>query len=94
MIQVVGLVENPPDGLRDFLADRFKKFLKECGFTPNEILAVFRPSVSATDVLGWPLPDVLARLEAIRGVRQREDFAHLVDLTKRVDNFLTKSIRP
>ena len=42
------------------------------------------------DALLRALPDIRARLDALGTVRQRPDFAHLADLTKRVDNILTK----
>jgi glycyl-tRNA synthetase beta chain len=73
-----------------FLRDRLQNYLRDQGFTQNEILAVLRPKVSETESGEWPLPDVFARLAAIRTVRGRRDFELLVDLTKRVDNILTK----
>ncbi len=78
------------DGLRDFLLDRFRKFLRDAGYTAHEINAVFRPNVSPAEAYGWALGDLMQRLQAIRTVRPRKDFAQLVDLTKRVDNILTK----
>ena len=73
-----------------FLGDRLRHFLRERGATVSEILAVLRPEVDAAGFLEWQLPDVAARLAAIGTVRRRPDFAHLADLTKRVDNILTK----
>jgi glycyl-tRNA synthetase beta chain len=87
---LTGLVRQAPEGLHAFLCDRLGKYLRDAGYTPNEIQAVFRPNVDPAEAFGWPLGDVVARLEALRGVRSREDFAHLVDLTKRVDNILIK----
>ena len=84
------------------VASRFNDFITEklvggamdallrCGATINEIQAVLRPRVNCREVLDWPLADVMARLLAITTVRQRADFALLADLTKRVDNILTK----
>ncbi len=80
------------DELPAFLADRLASFLRDRGYTPNEILSVFRPKVSAEEAIERSLPDLVARLESIRTVRARPDFAHLVDLTKRVDNILTKGV--
>jgi glycyl-tRNA synthetase beta chain len=73
-----------------FLMERLQKFLLERGATVNEIRAVLRPRVDPKAALDWALPDIRVRLEALRTVRQRPDFAHLADLTKRVDNILTK----
>ena len=73
-----------------FLLERLRNFLRDAGYTPNEIQAVFRPNVGPEEGLVWPLGDILQRLEAIRTVRARRDFAQLADLTKRVDNILAK----
>jgi glycyl-tRNA synthetase beta chain len=71
-----------------FLSSRFQTdSLRGLGFTQHEINAVLHPQVGQ-DSLGWPLHDVVDRLEALRGVRQRDDFSHLVDLTKRVSNIV------
>jgi glycyl-tRNA synthetase beta chain len=77
-------------GCLEFLLERLQNFLREGGATINEIQAVLRPRVNPADALDWALPEIAARLEAIGTVRQREDFAHLADLTKRVDNILAK----
>jgi glycyl-tRNA synthetase beta chain len=77
--------------LVSFLTERLQSSLKELGFTVNEVRAVFRPKIQVTQVMKMTLPDLVARLEAIKTVRSREDFAHLVDLTKRVDNIVTKN---
>ena len=71
----------------DFLYERLRNYLRDGGATPNEVNAVLRTD-GADD---WPLHDVAARVDALRPVRQRDDFAHLVDLTKRVDNILVKN---
>jgi len=73
-----------------FLRERYALYLRDRGFTTNEVLAVLKPRVSEDECLRWHMHDVLARLEAIRPLRGRTDFEHLVDLTKRVDNILTK----
>jgi glycyl-tRNA synthetase beta chain len=68
-----------------------ENFLRERGSTANEIQAVLRPQVSAYEHLTWPMYEIASRLEAIRAVRARPDFEHLADLTKRVDNILSKA---
>jgi glycyl-tRNA synthetase beta chain len=77
-----------------FLLDRLQNHLREGGYSVNEIQAVLRPRVNAMEALDWPLPDVVARLDAIRAVRARPDFAaleeQLADLTKRADNIVAK----
>jgi glycyl-tRNA synthetase beta chain len=75
----------------EFLRERMIAVFRDSGFTTKEILAVTRPRVDAAEAGSWPLADVEARLEAIKGVRGREDFRHLVKLTERVDNILTKN---
>ena len=74
-----------------FLRERAEAVLRDSGFTVKEILAVTRPRVDAEEANGWPLPDISARLEALRRVRHREDFRHLVKLTERVDNIVAKN---
>jgi len=74
----------------DFLVRQFHNHLKDIGFSANEVQAVLRPQISATEFLTWQLHDVVARLLALQVVRSRPDFEHLVDLTKRVDNILSK----
>jgi glycyl-tRNA synthetase beta chain len=76
-----------PGATLEFLRDRFRKYLCDEGATPNEVSAV----LSTTEGGNLPLHDVAARVRALRPVRQRDDFAHLVDLTKRVDNILSKN---
>ena len=72
------------------LHDRLNRWLEDRGFAPNEIWAVRRQNVSASDFDGWSLPQILTRLGVVATLRGREDFAKLVELTKRVDNILTK----
>jgi len=75
----------------DFLRERMVAVLRDSGFTIKEVLAVTRPRIEPSEADSWPLADVLARLEAIKRIRGREDFRHLVKLTERVDNILTKN---
>jgi glycyl-tRNA synthetase beta chain len=76
--------------LLPILLDRLQHYLHEDGWSAKEVRAVLRSHVGEGDATAWPLHDVIARLEAIATVRDREDFAHLADLTKRVDNILAK----
>jgi glycyl-tRNA synthetase beta chain len=75
----------------DFLRERMVAVLRDAGFTVKEVLAVTRPRVDPSEANAWPLADVRARLDAIKRIRGREDFRHLVKLTERVDNILTKN---
>jgi len=75
----------------DFLRERLEAVLREAGYTVKEILAVTRPRVGAAEANDWSLIDIRARLEAIKRVRGRDDFRHLVKLTERVDNIVTKN---
>jgi glycyl-tRNA synthetase beta chain len=79
------------DALFAFLSDRLTGFLRDAGYSANEVLAVMRPRVSPTEMTTWRLGDLLARLEAIRTVRGREDFAHLLELVKRVDTIVVRN---
>jgi glycyl-tRNA synthetase beta chain len=77
-----------------FLQERLNNWLLDRGFTANEIEAVRRPKVSASDYERWPVGEILARLEIVATLRGRSDFAKLVELTKRVDNILSKQPDP
>jgi len=74
-----------------FLRERAEALFRERGFTAKEILAVTRPRIDAAEANGWPLADIETRLSALRRVRHRDDFRHLVKLTERVDNIVTKN---
>jgi glycyl-tRNA synthetase beta chain len=52
---------------------------------------VLRPRVDDNEVAEWALPDVMARLDAIKSIRGREDFLNLVKLTERVDTILQRN---
>ena len=75
--------------LLDFLRERLEKFFRDLGYTPNEIRSVTLVQGGKTSLL-IPLTDVALRLEAVRGVRERADFARLVELTKRIFNIVPK----
>ena len=79
------------DATLAFLRERMVAVMRDSGYTTKEILAVTRPRIDASEADSWPLVDVQARLDAIKRIRGREDFRHLVKLTERVDNILTKN---
>ena len=78
------------EALGDFLAERLVRFWADGGWAATEIRAVTRDQIDATGWRAWRLADIEARLAAIARVRERVDFEQLADLTKRVDNILTK----
>ncbi len=89
--ELATLAASPGDAaLTSFFVERLHNFLRDRGFTANEIAATLRPKVGAADALRWPLHEILARLEVVRTLRGRPDFTRLVELTKRVDNILDK----
>lgn len=73
-----------------YLEQRLGDFLRERGFTLHEIDAVLQAG-GGTAAAALPLGDVLARLEAVRAVRERADFRKLVELTKRASNILRQT---
>lgn len=77
------------EALVSFLRERLPHYLRDAGHTPKEVAAVLGVDANRHD--GLSLPDVVARLQALRGVAAREDFAHLADLTKRVDTILARN---
>jgi glycyl-tRNA synthetase beta chain len=81
-----------PDGNADiaaFLSERLENFLRERGYTTNEVRAVLL--AGGAESADWTLDDVRARLDAVKQVRDRDDFRHLVELTKRVANIQRKN---
>ena len=79
--------------LETFLAERLEKFFRDRGATANEVRAVLRATRGEGDTVAFDraLPEIERRLSALRAVRGREDFAHLVELVKRVDNIAQKN---
>ena len=71
--------------LDKFFADRVGYYFREIrGFAYDEVAAVM--------AAGWPdLQDVLARLEAVKAVRQGADFEPLAAAFKRIKNILTQA---
>ena len=91
-LSINGLAELCSGGepVADFLTERLKHYFRETGATENEIRAVSRPEIAPAEWRDWPVGDIAARLASIAQVRDRSDFEQLADLTKRVDNILTK----
>jgi glycyl-tRNA synthetase beta chain len=78
------LVNGVP-GLEDFLRDRIEYYFREVrGFKYDEARAVLAGGYDN-------LPDVLARLEALRDVRPTEDFEPLAASFKRIRNILEQA---
>lgn len=73
-----------------FLSERLDNWILDRGYTVNEIAAVRRPKVDPGHFDGWTLTEVLSRLDVVKTLRGRPDFAKLVELVKRVDNILAK----
>ncbi|MBY0505072.1 MAG: glycine--tRNA ligase subunit beta [Bryobacteraceae bacterium] len=71
--------------LEKFFADRVGYYFREIrGFAYDEVAAVM--------AAGWPdLKDALARLEAVKTVRQGADFEPLAAAFKRIKNILTQA---
>ncbi|MEZ5356397.1 MAG: glycine--tRNA ligase subunit beta [Bryobacteraceae bacterium] len=71
--------------LEEFLLDRVRHYFREIrGFRYDEVNAVLAAGVAS-------LPDVLARLEAIRAVRPTPDFEPLAASFKRIGNILDQA---
>jgi glycyl-tRNA synthetase beta chain len=77
-------------GLRGFLTERLENFFRDLSYTANEIRSVVRVDAGAAGTR-VPLVEVKIRLDAVRRVRERPDFAHLVDLTKRIYNIIPQT---
>jgi glycyl-tRNA synthetase beta chain len=71
--------------LREFLLDRIRYYFREVrGFRYDEVNAVLASGIR-------DLPDVAARLEALRDVRPTEDFEPLAASFKRIANILRQA---
>jgi glycyl-tRNA synthetase beta chain len=71
--------------LREFLLDRIRYYFREVrGFRYDEVNAVLASGIR-------DLPDVAARLEALRDVRPTEDFEPLAASFKRIANILKQA---
>jgi glycyl-tRNA synthetase beta chain len=74
--------------LHEFLIDRLRYYFREVrGFQYDEVNAVLAAGIST-------LPDLLARLEAIRAVRPTGDFEPLAASFKRIRNILEQAGAP
>jgi glycyl-tRNA synthetase beta chain len=80
------------DTLRAFALDRLHHYLRELGYSANEVSCVMLAGHGELAPT-WPLHEIVARLGAISEIRGRDDFQHLVDLTKRVANIRTKNAK-
>lgn len=87
-ILVEGRIEillNEPDELQAFLLDRIRYYFREVrGFRYDEVNAVLASGMKH-------LPDVEARLEAVRQVRPTENFEPLAASFKRIQNILRQA---
>ena len=76
---------SPSDSLKEFLRDRIEYYFREVrGFKYDEVRAVLAAGYDN-------LPDVLARLEALRDVRPTENFEPLAASFKRIRNILEQA---
>ena len=75
----------------EFLLDRSEHFLRERGWSSNEVRAVARPSRNEDLLSSIPFPEIEKRLDALRPLRGRQDFIRLIELVRRVDNILKKN---
>jgi len=70
--------------LRQFILDRLKHYLREQGYETSLVNAALDAPLST-------LPDLVARLDALRGFMQHEAASNLVEANKRIGNILRKS---
>ena len=82
----VKAVEPDVAGLRQFIADRLKGYLREQGFRAEDVDAVIGRDVDRLDRIG-------ARLKAVAAFRERAEFEALAAANKRTANILRKSGR-
>ena len=79
-------VEADVPGLRQFIADRLKGYLRDQGFRAEDVDAVIARDVDRLDRIG-------ARLQAVAAFRTRPEFEALAAANKRTGNILRKSGR-
>jgi len=70
--------------LRQFILDRLKHYLREQGYETSLVNAALDAPLST-------LPDLVARLDALRDFMQHEVASNLVEANKRIGNILRKS---
>ncbi len=79
--------ENDTADLRQFILERLKHYLRDQGFDTGMVNA-------ALDAPLGTLPDLLARLEALREFMQHDEAPVLVAANKRIGNILRKTSTP
>jgi glycyl-tRNA synthetase beta chain len=77
-------VKADPGGLRQFIAERLRGYLRDRGHRAEDIDAVIASDVDRLD-------QVMPRLEAVAAVRARPEFEALAAANKRIANILRKS---
>ncbi|WP_420995990.1 glycine--tRNA ligase subunit beta [Cupriavidus sp. 30B13] len=83
----IAAVKPAPDAIADFLYDRLRGYLKDKGYTTNEVEAVVSQRPQRLD-------DILARLEAVRTFAALPQAEALAAANKRITNILRKNSEP
>ncbi|WP_454741310.1 glycine--tRNA ligase subunit beta [Cupriavidus necator] len=83
----IAAVKPAPEDITDFLYDRVRSYLKDKGYTTNEVEAVvsLRPDT---------LHDILGRMEAVRTFAALPEAEALAAANKRITNILRKNTEP
>jgi glycyl-tRNA synthetase beta chain len=83
----IAAVKPAPEDITDFLYDRVRGYLKDKGYTTNEVEAVvsLRPDT---------LHDILGRMEAVRTFAALPEAEALAAANKRITNILRKNTEP
>lgn len=83
----IAAVKPAPEAILDFLYDRVRGYLKDKGYTTNEVEAVIslRPD---------QLHDILGRMEAVRTFAALPEAEALAAANKRITNILRKNTEP
>ena len=84
--QVKGAAAETKQKLAQFMEQRFAALLEDRGFKPDEISAVFSAGVGA-------VPEALARLDALHGLRARPEFEPLSIAFKRGMNIVRQAVK-
>ncbi|MGO4332792.1 glycine--tRNA ligase subunit beta [Cupriavidus sp. 2TAF22] len=83
----IAAVKPAQDAIADFLYDRLRGYLKDKGYTSNEVEAVVSQRPQRLD-------DILARLEAVRTFAALPEAEALAAANKRITNILRKNTDP
>ncbi|WP_454720060.1 MULTISPECIES: glycine--tRNA ligase subunit beta [Cupriavidus] len=83
----IAAVKPAQDAIADFLYDRLRGYLKDKGYTTNEVEAVVSQRPRRLD-------DILARLEAVRTFAALPQAEALAAANKRITNILRKNTEP